>query len=258
MAPTDNKAPAGLKPVLLATVLAFLAVHVPATLYFLWVGKPVAATWAEHFKPAAPGHRLGFYTCPSPALTKKTSATIAKPGPDVTKAPSTCADTPPITQDFLVELRAEAIQLTRASIERLQSLFAWQYLALIAGLVAAALSAIWTFMFAASGWSNTEPWVKAAFAVTSTSLAFWLTVPQVFRYQDNIVAAERIFHEGSALRREIETFASTGKGRDGAWIEPAAFAWQAHAQLREIRRIGIAFDQARVGIPTPSALGSGR
>ena len=248
---------------LLTAVIAVSAVivllYVAPTILYHYVGYPTAEKWAKRIELPKPS-ASSVYQCPpsvaaAPVKPKpKGSKADAKLKPATTSASSAPVTPPcrPLTQverDFLDQTEEWLVAVGNFHLEVAKDLFRWQYLATLSGLVAGALTGAALLVISLQGLPTATLWMKSVFVVCSATAAFWVAVPQLYRYSANQAAALKGYSLASSAIWQIRAVRAGNLDGDGKWIDGTRFVGLLPAKLAEISALTLAFDESKVGLP---------
>ncbi|MDF3834767.1 hypothetical protein P3W85_17640 [Cupriavidus basilensis] len=145
--------------------------------------------------------------------------------------------------DLINSAQERILKGAETQFDLIKSFFKWQYFSTLSALIAGALSAMTLLAISIYGWASAPGWLKPSFFLCSASVAFWVAVPQVYRYEENISAALKRHALASTTLWQLSTIRATGRDADGNWVNPQKTLWNLTRQAGEAGIIGIAFDQ---------------
>ena len=243
--------------VAVAAVLVLLYAA-PRTMYE-WVGAPTADRWAQQIRlPEASSREV--YQCPArdkdirsqptarPAKEGKRAKPVAVSGATASPTP-TCRQLTQVEKDFLDQTENWLIAVGNFHLEVARDLFKWQYYATLSGLVAGSLTAAALLVISIQGLPTATLWMKSVFVVCSATAAFWVAIPQVYRYAANQSASLKAYSLASHAIWQIRAVRAGSLDGDGKWTDGPRFVSALPKQLAEIGALSLSFDENKVKLP---------
>jgi hypothetical protein len=143
----------------------------------------------------------------------------------------------------------ELVQRSNCSLVIVAKFTKYHYIAIISAMTAAALGGISTFLVSSFGWDQCNQALRGFFVGCATSLPFWLTAIQVFKYQETIAKHELIYSCGSNYIFEIKrvVMSPPTMNEKGEQFSLSEYAASLQAKMESVRAIGISFDGSKIG-----------
>lgn len=142
------------------------------------------------------------------------------------------------------ELNAEIVKAANYHLTVVEKLMAYHYFALLGGLIAGALSAVFGFPIAVLGWNSPGICLKLGFLTSAGLLTFFVAVTKTFRYNDNISKNGDLFQGYTVVLGRLRTgLMVPAKGKTA--LEESdiiVLVRDVEADLGKLRSIGLAFD----------------
>ena len=240
-----------------AAVLVLL--YAAPKLMYDWVGAPTADRWAQQIRlTAAPSTHT--YQSPPPDKAPRSQPTKrpakgakdAKPvdPPAATNAPTpTCRQLTQVEKSFLDQTEKWLIAIGNFHLEVARDTFKWQYYATLSGLVAGSLTAAALLVISIQGLPTATLWMKSVFVVCSATAAFWVAIPQVYRYAANQSASLKAYSLASHAIWQIRAVRAGNLDGEGKWVDGPRFMSALPKQLAEIGALSLSFDETKVKLP---------
>jgi hypothetical protein len=236
----------------LAVILACSLIYGVPTIALDQVGKPVSAEWKQKLEIPKESSRSELFRCITPDGMPSQDASKASSRSNVQGRVAPLEEAPfcrQITSSERAALdSAEDALVLRGDLhlEVARKFFEWQYLATLAGLVSATLTAAALLMISLQGLPASAMWSKALFVVCSASSAFWIAVPQLYRYSANQSSALKGYTVASETVGRIRVVRATGRDTNGQWIDGSKFVGVVAQRVAEVNAFGVAFDESKV------------
>jgi len=126
----------------------------------------------------------------------------------------------------------------------------YNYVALLSAVLSAALGAVATFLVTSFGWDNSNEALRGFFVGCAVSLPFWLSLTQVFKYQETIAKHETIYSLCCNLVGDVRRVLAAPPVQDekGQPFTLAGYLAILQSKMEGIRLIGVIFDGSRVAV----------
>lgn len=248
-------------------VVAVLAVlvllYAAPTVMYRWVGESTADRWAEQLRLPKPVPTKA-YECPleTPAAqprpqTQTKAATKAKasavaPGalePTANKPVPGCRPLSAVELNFLDQSEQRLVDMANFHLGVARELFKWQYLATLSGLVAGTLTAAALLVISLQGLPRATLWMKSVFVVCSATAAFWVAIPQLYRYAGNQSAALKGYSLATSAMWQVRAARAGSLDGEGKWVDGPRFVSALPARLAEIGALSLSFDESKMHLP---------
>jgi len=255
--PTRKRKAFWLSVAAVAAVLVLL--YGAPLLMYEWVGSPTADRWAAQirlseastkdvYQCTAPDSTARPHTTARPAKEARGAKAVAQPSTS-SPSPSNCRQLTRVEKDFLDQTEKWLIAIGNFHLEVARDTFKWQYYATLSGLVAGSLTAAALLVISIQGLPTATLWMKSVFVVCSATAAFWVAIPQVYRYAANQSASLKAYSLASHAIWQIRAVRAGNLDGEGKWTDGPRFVSALPKQLAEIGALSLSFDETKVKLP---------
>ncbi len=151
---------------------------------------------------------------------------------------------------FFVSLFHELRSRGNCSLTIVSKFSQYHYIAILSAIFSGALGGIAAFLVSSFGWEHSTSGLRGLFVGCAASLPFWLTVIQVFKYQETIAKHEAIYVGCCNIISEMKRVSlcySSGDDKD-IQLTFCKYVEGLEKKAEGVRAIGISFDGSKIGV----------